>query len=100
MGVYHVYIVQHFKATEGDAWKKLNLKLPITFCQAKQTRIRFPGDAVDGDSAIWEKLEQDWSAFWSPRGKEKLAKSGKAAVDGEHSTRLDDYEAIAYYYAV
>ncbi|TBU62053.1 ER-golgi trafficking TRAPP I complex 85 kDa subunit-domain-containing protein [Dichomitus squalens] len=72
---------KHFKATEGDAWKNLNLKLPITFCQAKQTRIRSPGDAVEGDSATWEKLEQNWSAFWTPRSKEKLGKSGKAAVN-------------------
>ncbi|KAI0361180.1 hypothetical protein OH77DRAFT_1417397 [Trametes cingulata] len=72
---------KHFKATEGDAWKKLGLQLPITLCQAKQTRIRSPGDAVEGDSAAWEKLEQDWAAFWSTRGKEKLGKSGKAAVN-------------------
>ncbi|KAI0778588.1 ER-golgi trafficking TRAPP I complex 85 kDa subunit-domain-containing protein [Trametes elegans] len=72
---------KHFKATEGDAWKKLNLQLPISFCQAKQTRIRFPGDAVQGDSAAWEKLEGDWTTFWSTRGKEKLGRSGKAAVN-------------------
>ncbi|KAI8981263.1 ER-golgi trafficking TRAPP I complex 85 kDa subunit-domain-containing protein [Trametes punicea] len=72
---------KHFKTTEGDAWKRLQLQLPITFCQAKQTRIRFPGDAVEGDSAAWEKLEQDWAAFWSSRGKDKLGKSGKAVVN-------------------
>ena len=76
--------IQHFKETEGDAWKKLNLQLPISFCQAKQTRVRFPGDAMRGDSAIWEKLEEDWSSFWSTRGREKLGKSGKAAVNGAH----------------
>ncbi|KAI0830719.1 ER-golgi trafficking TRAPP I complex 85 kDa subunit-domain-containing protein [Trametes gibbosa] len=72
---------KHFKTTEGDTWKQLSLRLPITFCQAKQTCIRFPGDSVQGDSAAWEKLEQDWSEFWSLRGKEKLGKSGKAAVN-------------------
>ncbi|RPD64974.1 hypothetical protein L227DRAFT_571426 [Lentinus tigrinus ALCF2SS1-6] len=72
---------KHFKETEGDRWKSLGLQLPITFCQAKQTRVRFPGDAVEGDSATWDKLEQDWATFWSSRGKEKLNKSGKAAVD-------------------
>ena len=55
----------------------------MTFCQAKHTRVRFPGDAVEGDSSTWEKLEQDWQSFWSSRGKEKLGKSGKAAVDGK-----------------
>lgn len=75
--------IQHFKETEGDAWKKLSLQLPLTFCQAKHTRIRFPGDAIEGESSTWEKLEQDWQTFWSLRGKEKLGKSGKAAVDGE-----------------
>ncbi|KAI0715153.1 ER-golgi trafficking TRAPP I complex 85 kDa subunit-domain-containing protein [Earliella scabrosa] len=72
---------KHYKETEGEKWKSLNLELPITFCQAKQTRIRSPGDAVEGDSAAWDKLEQDWSAFRASRGKEKLEKSGKAAVD-------------------
>ena len=75
---------KHYKETEGEKWKSLNLQLPITFCQAKQTRIRSPGDAVEGDSAAWDKLEQDWSAFRASRGKEKLEKSGKAAVDGEY----------------
>ncbi|KAI1793952.1 ER-golgi trafficking TRAPP I complex 85 kDa subunit-domain-containing protein [Ganoderma leucocontextum] len=72
---------KHFKETEGGAWKKLNLQLPLTFCQAKHTRVRFPGDAVEGESSTWEKLEEDWLTFWSSRGKEKLGKSGKAAVD-------------------
>ncbi|KAL7285211.1 hypothetical protein ACG7TL_000304 [Trametes sanguinea] len=72
---------KHFKVTEGDAWKSLGLQLPVSFCQVKQTRVRFPGDAVVGDSAAWEKLEEDWAVFWSVRGKEKLGKSGKAAID-------------------
>ncbi|KAI0652274.1 ER-golgi trafficking TRAPP I complex 85 kDa subunit-domain-containing protein [Trametes meyenii] len=72
---------KHFKQTEGDIWKNLGLQLPITFCQAKYTRLRFPGDAVEGDSTVWEKLEDDWSSFWSSHGKDKLAKSGNAAVN-------------------
>lgn len=59
------------------------MQLPITFCQAKQTRVRYPGDAFEGDAITWDKLEQDWTTFWSSRGKEKLGKSGKAAVDGK-----------------
>ncbi|KAI0800868.1 ER-golgi trafficking TRAPP I complex 85 kDa subunit-domain-containing protein [Fomes fomentarius] len=72
---------KHFKTTDGDKWKSLDLQLPITFCQAKQTRIRTPGDAIEGDVAAWEKLEQDWSSFWTSRGEEKLGKSAQAAVD-------------------
>ncbi|KAH9944035.1 ER-golgi trafficking TRAPP I complex 85 kDa subunit-domain-containing protein [Epithele typhae] len=72
---------KHFKATEGEAWQKLGLQLPVSFCQAKQTRVRSPGDSVHGDSTIWEKLEEDWSYFWTSNGKEKLGKSGKAAVN-------------------
>lgn len=49
----------------------------------KQTRVRFPGDAVEGDSAEWEQLEKDWHTFWASQGQERLEKSGKAAVDGE-----------------
>ncbi|KAH9950452.1 ER-golgi trafficking TRAPP I complex 85 kDa subunit-domain-containing protein [Amylocystis lapponica] len=73
--------LQHFKATERSRWEAADLSLPITLCQVKQTRIRFPGDAVEGDSAEWDRREQDWAAFWAPRGKERLEKSGKAAVD-------------------
>ena len=76
--------MQHFKATEGDIWTKLGLELPISFCQPKQTRIRFPGDSVQGDSSVWQKLEEDWQSFWSSHGREKLGKSGKAAVNGTH----------------
>ncbi|GBE78241.1 hypothetical protein SCP_0111240 [Sparassis crispa] len=72
---------KHFKTTERDQWEAAALQLPITFCQVKQTRVRFPGDAIEGDATEWDKKEEEWSAFWAPRGKEKLEKSGKAAVD-------------------
>lgn len=58
------------------------LKLPINFCQAKQTRVRLPGDAVEGDPEVWRVIEDDWAAFWRPRGQERLELSGKAAVNG------------------
>lgn len=58
------------------------LKLPISFCQAKQTRVRLPGDAVEGDPEVWRVIEDDWAAFWRPRGQERLELSGKAAVNG------------------
>lgn len=54
----------------------------MSFCQVKQTHIRFPGDAFEGDSVEWDKREEDWKVFWASRGKERLEKSGKAAVDG------------------
>ncbi|OCH95835.1 hypothetical protein OBBRIDRAFT_767184 [Obba rivulosa] len=73
--------LKHFKATEPDKWEGAALKLPLTFCQVKETRIRFPGDTIEGDAAEWEKRESAWSTFWSTQGKEKLEKSGKAAVD-------------------
>ncbi|KAI0932025.1 hypothetical protein AcV5_004630 [Taiwanofungus camphoratus] len=72
---------KHFKTTEPDKCEAAGLILPVTFCRMKQTRVRFPGDAVEGDSAEWEQLEKDWHTFWASQGQERLEKSGKAAVD-------------------
>ena len=63
----------------------MDLKLPITFVQVKQCRVRLPGDAIEGPPEEWDLREQDWLSFWKSRGKEKLEKGGKAAVDGKIS---------------
>ncbi|EMD42167.1 hypothetical protein CERSUDRAFT_90771 [Gelatoporia subvermispora B] len=72
--------LKHFRATEPEKWKDAGLKLPLTFCQVKETRVRFPGDTIEGDAAEWDRRESAWASFWSTRGKEKLEKSGKAAI--------------------
>ncbi|KAK7694801.1 hypothetical protein QCA50_001989 [Cerrena zonata] len=59
----------------------MDLRLPITFVQVKQSRVRLPGDAIEGPPEEWDLREEDWLAFWKSRGKEKLEKGGKAAVD-------------------
>ena len=56
--------------------------MPVTFCQPKQTRIRFPGNNIEGNPEEWTRREEDWSDFWRSKGKEKLERSSKAAVDG------------------
>ncbi|KZT05978.1 uncharacterized protein LAESUDRAFT_726547 [Laetiporus sulphureus 93-53] len=73
--------LKHFKTTEREKWEAAGLQLPVTLCQAKRTRVRFTGDTVEGDPAEWDRLEEDWSAFWRPRGKERLERSRKAAVN-------------------
>lgn len=37
---------------------------------------------MDGDPEEWSQREEDWIAFWKERGKERVEKGGKAAVDG------------------
>lgn len=73
--------LKHFRDTKGDRWEGVSLTLPVTFCQAKQTRVRFPGDTFEGDQTEWDMREEDWRKFWASRGKEKLERNSKAAVD-------------------
>ncbi|KAH9837148.1 ER-golgi trafficking TRAPP I complex 85 kDa subunit-domain-containing protein [Rhodofomes roseus] len=72
---------KHFKATEPEKWKSASLQLPVSFCQPKQTKVRFPGNNFEGDPKEWTRREEDWAEFWASRGKEKLERSSKAAVD-------------------
>ncbi|PCH33758.1 hypothetical protein WOLCODRAFT_60797 [Wolfiporia cocos MD-104 SS10] len=73
--------LKHFKATEREKWAAAALKLPVTFCQAKQTRIRYPGENSGEDRTDWAQRENDWTTFWAHRGKERLERSISAAVD-------------------
>ncbi|CCM05178.1 uncharacterized protein FIBRA_07387 [Fibroporia radiculosa] len=75
--------LKHFRTTEQHKWEASSLQLPVMFCQARQTRVRLPNDITDGDPSRWAKLEDDWSNFWASRGKEKLERNCRAAVD-EH----------------
>jgi len=59
------------------------LKLPFKICQAKQSKLRFPGDDSFGDATMWEKREESWASFWKRRGgKEGFAKNGDTIVGG------------------
>ncbi|TCD62768.1 hypothetical protein EIP91_006412 [Steccherinum ochraceum] len=73
--------LKHFKATESERFSSLELQLQPRFCQIKHTRIRLPGDALNGDADEWKTREDDWAAFWKPKGGEKLHMGGRAAVD-------------------
>jgi trafficking protein particle complex subunit 8 len=73
---------QHYKGGSTELGALSDLKLPFTFCQTRQTRLRLPRDNADGDPSTWERLEGDWRAFWKSRGREGLQKSSKAAIDG------------------
>ncbi|KAH9937068.1 ER-golgi trafficking TRAPP I complex 85 kDa subunit-domain-containing protein [Fomitopsis serialis] len=72
---------KHLKETEPERWKSASLQLPVTFCEPKQTGVRFPGNNIEGDPEEWTRREEDWAYFWASRGKEKLERSSKAAVD-------------------
>ncbi|KIP12403.1 hypothetical protein PHLGIDRAFT_27246 [Phlebiopsis gigantea 11061_1 CR5-6] len=72
--------LKHFKFTEPDKFESASLHLPVKFCQPKETRLRLPGNAMDGNPENWKRLEEDWTSFWRPRGQEHLQSGGKAAV--------------------
>ncbi|OJA16247.1 hypothetical protein AZE42_00079 [Rhizopogon vesiculosus] len=72
--------VSHLKSVSGDQTSLEDLKLPIRFALPSQTHIRLARDSVDGEQSDWETREEMWSSFWKPRGKERLERSGKAAV--------------------
>lgn len=74
----------------------MDLKLPITFVQVKQSRVRLPGDASEGPPEEWDLREQDWLTFWKSRGKEKLEKGGKAAVDGKSVSIFEEISGIHF----
>ncbi|GJE87623.1 ER-golgi trafficking TRAPP I complex 85 kDa subunit-domain-containing protein [Phanerochaete sordida] len=72
--------LKHFKTIEQDRFNSTVLELPVRFSQPRETRLRLPGNATDGDPQRWEQLEEQWATFWRPRGKERLQPTGKAAV--------------------
>lgn len=74
--------MQHFLDTSGDKVDLTELKLPLTFCLAKQTKIRLQSDSSGSDLDDWKKREDDWREFWKPRGKETLDNKRTAAVNG------------------
>ncbi|KAH8102427.1 ER-golgi trafficking TRAPP I complex 85 kDa subunit-domain-containing protein [Cristinia sonorae] len=73
--------LKHFKTTESERFATSELKLNLKFCQIKHTRIRLPGDALNGDSDEWNNREADWTTFRKSRGAEKLHVGGRAAVN-------------------
>ncbi|CAL1695522.1 unnamed protein product [Somion occarium] len=73
--------LKHFKSTEEERWASMELELPVSFVQVKESRVRLPGDAIEGPPEEWELREEDWLSFWKSRGPEKLERGGKAAVD-------------------
>jgi hypothetical protein len=70
------------KSISGEQAKPEDLKLPICFALSSQTHLRLARDSVDGEQSDWETREELWSSFWKHRGKERLERSGKAAVGG------------------
>jgi hypothetical protein len=68
---------------EPDKAAANGLKLPLKFCQVKQSKLRFPGADPFRDSVAWEKRAEDWNFFWkSLRKKEGFAKSGDIIIGG------------------
>ncbi|TFY79762.1 hypothetical protein EWM64_g4249 [Hericium alpestre] len=72
---------QHFLDTSADSADLSEMKLPVTFCVAKQTRVRLPGESVGGNATVWDKREETWRSYWKSQGKEGLQSTGKAPVN-------------------
>ncbi|KAF8167761.1 ER-golgi trafficking TRAPP I complex 85 kDa subunit-domain-containing protein [Crassisporium funariophilum] len=72
----------YFKSTDPDKVPGTALQLPIRLCVTSQLRVRFTGDGVDGDGAVWVARQEDWKAFWKARGgKEGIADGGKVCTN-------------------
>ncbi|TFK56961.1 hypothetical protein OE88DRAFT_1715773 [Heliocybe sulcata] len=72
---------KHFLATDGEEGKMANWKLPFSFCNPRQTKIRLPSQGVGGRKTVWESRETQWESFWKSKGNSRLENSGKAAVN-------------------
>jgi hypothetical protein len=80
------------KSISGEQARLEDVKLPLRFVVPSQTCVRLARDSVEGEQSEWETREEIWSSFWKHRGKEKLERSGNAAVEGNspghHALRL------------
>jgi hypothetical protein len=85
---------QHLASVADGKEDLAELKLPMTFCVPRQTKVRLPRDSLGGD-AEWETREEDWQTFWKPRGPERLKQGGKAAVNGSTLASRGCFEAHA-----
>ncbi|KAI0271395.1 ER-golgi trafficking TRAPP I complex 85 kDa subunit-domain-containing protein [Gloeopeniophorella convolvens] len=72
---------QHLRDNSDDDFSTSDLKLPVTFFNARLTRLRLPGDSVGGDPLVWQSREETWTSFWKMKGKEPLNRTGKALVE-------------------
>ncbi|PPQ62964.1 hypothetical protein CVT24_006070 [Panaeolus cyanescens] len=69
----------YFKSTESPgSVHALPLDLPIKFCKAKKSKLKFPMDRDDETVDSWTARLDDWKTFWKSRGgKGSLAQAGK-----------------------
>jgi len=79
--------ISHLKSISGEQARLEDVKLPLRFVVPSQTCVRLARDSVEGEQSEWETREEIWSSFWKHRGKEKLERSGNAAV--EEAFRVD-----------
>ncbi|KAG1875607.1 ER-golgi trafficking TRAPP I complex 85 kDa subunit-domain-containing protein [Suillus subalutaceus] len=73
--------ISHLKSISGEQARLEDVKLPLRFVVPSQTCVRLARDSVEGEQSEWETREEIWSSFWKHRGKEKLERSGNAAVE-------------------
>ncbi|KZT30693.1 hypothetical protein NEOLEDRAFT_1126297 [Neolentinus lepideus HHB14362 ss-1] len=72
---------KHFLATGGEESKIASWKLPFSFCNPRQTKIRLPSQGVSGQDNVWEGRQTKWELFQKSRGKNRLENCDKAAVN-------------------
>ncbi|KAF5375128.1 hypothetical protein D9758_000414 [Tetrapyrgos nigripes] len=74
--------LNHLRATSPEPRSLKDFKLPFTFCNPRQSRLKFPHENNEGDKSEWEKREEEWSAFCKDtRIKSGPTKRGTAFVN-------------------
>ncbi|KJA29295.1 hypothetical protein HYPSUDRAFT_176107 [Hypholoma sublateritium FD-334 SS-4] len=72
----------YWKSTDPEYASSADLRIPITLCVTKQSKLRFPGDTSNGDTDIWASRQDAWTTFSKGQGsKATIAPSGKVSTD-------------------
>ncbi|KAJ8702429.1 hypothetical protein PTI98_001141 [Pleurotus ostreatus] len=72
----------HYKTVSGDNLELDDLLPPFKLVRPRETKLRLPRDSSAEEDSVWEKREQDWTAFQREQGtKSVLAKNQKVTVN-------------------
>ncbi|KAL4266576.1 ER-golgi trafficking TRAPP I complex 85 kDa subunit-domain-containing protein [Pleurotus pulmonarius] len=72
----------HYKSVSGDNLELDDLLPPFKLVRPRETKLRLPRDSSAQEDTVWEKREQDWTAFQRAQGaKSVLAQNQKVTVN-------------------